>query len=542
MNGPWERFKPQEEESGPWSKFAAKQAEPAKGPEKLPETLQIVRDTTAGLLLGAGSIGSTLLAPYDMAKDALAGKGLSLDSNRQRRAQIEEGLQMGGADPSSMSYQGGKLGAEVAGTAGIGGALAKGVQAIPAAAPYAAKVSAALQSGGMNLGAPAATTLAGKVGDAATRLGAGAVTGGAMAGAVDPADAGLGAAIGGAMPAAVKAGGMLGGKLAKDVSPAVVDLYNKAKALGIDIPADRIANSRPMNAIASSLNYVPFSGRAATEEKMLNQMNQALSRTFGQDSPNVTMALRKAGTDLGGEFEKVLQANTVKVDNQWLNELADHSTRAANELGAEGARVINNQIDEILRKAPNGVIDGQAAYNIKKTLDRIGRRNSPEAYYATDLKKTLMEALNRSLGKQEAAAFASTRKQYSNMLSLEKLAQNGAEGGVSVGRLANLKNINNPELQDLADIASQFIKTRENPHGAAQRIGLALGGGAIGSATGTLPLVAAGMAGARGVNSVLNSSTLKSLMLNGGQPSQTLMDLLSNPVFRATPAAISATP
>ncbi|MGK3946227.1 hypothetical protein ABK046_48735, partial [Streptomyces caeruleatus] len=81
-----------------------------------------------------------------------------------------------------------------------------------------------------------------------------------------------------------------------------------------------------------------------------------------------------------------------------------------------------------------------------------------------------MDALNESLGPQQATAFGKLRGQYGNMMALENLAQNGSEGGVSVARLANLKNINNPELQELADISAQFLRTRESPHGALQRL------------------------------------------------------------------------
>src|SRR5690606_18843550 len=127
-----------------------------------------------------------------------------------------------------------------------------------------------------------------------------------------------------------------------------------------------------------------------------------VSRTFGQDSDNVTMALRKAATDLGDDFDRVLQNNAVRVDQQFADDLAQAASRATSELESGQARIITNQIDEILNKAQNGVIDGQAAYNIKKTLDRIGKRNSPEGFYADDLRKTLMNALNRSLGQKEA--------------------------------------------------------------------------------------------------------------------------------------------
>lgn len=167
---------------------------------------QAAGNLTAGAVRGAGSIGATILAPYDIAKDAIAGKGLSLESNRQRRADMDYGLEAMGAQPDSIAYKGGKLAAEIAGTAGTAGVLAKGAQA----AGVSPSVVAALQSGGFSLGRPGATTAAGRLGDLALRVGAGSAVGGASAGMVDPEQAGTGAIIGGAMPAAVKAAGMIG--------------------------------------------------------------------------------------------------------------------------------------------------------------------------------------------------------------------------------------------------------------------------------------------------------------------------------------------
>src|SRR6478752_8941342 len=68
--------------------------------QKAPPKTSMLRDIAqgaqnvgSGLVRGAGSIGSTILAPYDIAKDLAAGKGLSLESNRQRRADIDYGLE-----------------------------------------------------------------------------------------------------------------------------------------------------------------------------------------------------------------------------------------------------------------------------------------------------------------------------------------------------------------------------------------------------------------------------------------------------------------
>jgi len=503
----------------------------------------------AGALRGAGSIGATLIAPYDMAKDALAGKGLSLESNRQRRRDMDEGLQMMGAEPDSLLYKGGKLAGEIAGTAGAGGAaanaLTRGAPMFARAAPNAIE---AIRTAGMSAGtATGANQLA-------LRTVGGAVTGGLSAGMVNPEEAGAGAVVGGALPGLLKVAGLAGqgiGKAGRAVlpqaSPEVAALAQRAQQLGIDVPVDRIVNSKPLNALAATLNYVPFSGRAATEANMAKGLDTAVSRTFGQNSDNVTQALRKASDDLGKQFDTVLQANTVKMTPTFKQALADAETQANSELGSEAASVIRKQIANIQTKGVTGEIDGQTAYNIKKALDRIGNGSSDAAFYARDLKKQLMAALNDSLGPTEAAAFAKTRQQYGNMLALENLAQNGAEGGISAARLANMKNIGNDDLQELADIAAQFMRTRESPHGAMQRLMIggtaATTGGAMGGLT-AVPFLAGTAAAGRGANAILNSQAAKNAALGVQSQPNALTRLLAMPEirqmgYRAAPVALS---
>lgn len=469
-------------------------------------TGQLIGNVAAGAVRGAGSIGATLLAPYDIAKDALNGKGLSLESNRARRAGIDQGLELMGAQPGSGAYQTGKLASEVAGTAGMGGVLAKGAAMIP---KIPASLVESLRTGGMRV--------AGKTGANALfqRVAGGAATGAASAGAVDPELAKTGAVIGGALPGSMQVAGMAGraiGKVAAGTGglPEVKALASRAKELGIDIPADRIANSQPLNALASSLNYVPMSGRAGTEQRMINQVKTAVSRTFGESTDNITQGLRSAHEKLGGEFERVLSTHNIALDKPFLDDLARHTTQTMDELGkSTESQVILKQIKRIKEMGKSGTIGGQAAYNIKKTLDRIGKKTTPDAHYAIDVKRSLMEALNRSLPAEEAAGFALTRQRYGNMLEIDKLAQNGAEGDISIARLAGLPHLNNPDLKEIADITSQFIKAREGAHGSAQRVFL---GGASVATPATWPYLAAGIAAGRTTNALLNSNAMRNLV------------------------------
>lgn len=512
---------------------AAWQAAPeADAPGIMGRIKRGVGNLAAGAVRGAGSIGATILAPIDIIGDAIDGKGLTLESNRQRRADMDAGLRELGADTDSLLFKGGKLVGEIAGTAGAGGAVANMLGRSSVVAANAPNLLQAIRTAGMSAGN------ASGIANPIVRAIGGGVSGGLSAGMVDPEEATTGATVGAALPGALKVAGVAGrgmGRVAAkagravlpQASPEVAALAQRAQQLGIDVPVDRIVDSKPLNALAATLNYVPFSGRAATEARMAKGLDTAVSRTFGQDSDNVTQALRSASKALGGQFDTVLQANTVKMTPSFKQALADAETQAVSELGDDAASVIRKQIALIQTKGVTGEIDGQTAYNIKKALDRIGNGNSDAAFYARDLKKKLMDALNESLGPQEAAAFAKVRQQYGNMLALENLAQNGAEGGVSAARLANMKNIGNDDLQELADIAAQFMRTRESPHGAMQR--LVVGGTAAGfGGVSALPALAGTVAAGRGANTVLNSQAAKNLALGVAPQPNAISALLAN--------------
>lgn len=476
----------------------------------------------AGALRGAGSIGATILSPIDKAAKAMGVSNgyIGMDN---RREMIDEGLKELGADPGSTAYKTGKLGAEIAGTAGVGGMLAAPLRAI------APGLAAATASSGMT-GAGLATRMAG-----------GALTGAVSAGLVNPEDALVGGVVGGVLPPSVKALGKVGSKLGASirgdiVTPEVKALAERAAQLGIDIPADRLVNSRPMNAIASGLNYVPLSGRAATEDLMNSQLNRAASRTMGQNTPNITKAVRDAQVTLSQKFDDTLRNNSVIVDNSFLDDLANIEQKAQDELGDAQFKPIKNQLNQIMAKGETGEIDGQAAYNIKRELDRLGKGNGTEAYHARELKNALLGALNRSLGPGKAAEFQKVREQYSNMLSLAKLAKNGAEGEVSIARLGNITKIKNKPLQEVADIAAQFVKPREFQHGSMQRAVAAMTAASLGGPAGLIGLAAAG----RGTNKLLNSKIARNFMLNAPGAQNRLLDPIEQELIRAMPVFISS--
>lgn len=492
---------------------------PGQGSDALGGVSQAVLNILAGGIRGAGSIGATVMR---VLPNALGGDTAA--ENKERRDRIDENMEGMGAQTDSLAYKGGKLAAEVAGTSGAGSAVAAPLRAVSGLAaragagaiPALDTAATALASSGFQTGAKLGT-----VADLATRAAAGAATGAVSAGMVNPDDAGTGAAVGALVPGGVTVLGAADKAIRRGMreilgaaSPEVRDLALRAEQLGIRVPADRIVDSKTLDAMASSLNYVPLSGRTATEAKMVEQMNRAVSRTFGQDNPNIVQALKQAQLKLGSQFDSFLKSNAVKVDQQFMDDLANVATDASQALTDDAAAVVNRQIDNIISKVRNGEIPADAAYNIKRTLDKIGRQGTPQGHYALDLKGVLMDALNRSVGPQEASKFAKLRQQYGNMLAVEKLGPaNGVEGEISAAKLANARNLNNKDLQEVADIAAQFLKPRESMHSAGQRISIgtaaAIGGGQVGGLAGAALGAGGLMAAGRAANAVLNSDAAR---------------------------------
>lgn len=258
---------------------------PKQEPAKSNGVMQGAGNTAAGLLRGAGSIGATLLAPVDIASDALKGKGLSLDANRQRRADMDAALQGLGAQPDSWMYKGGKIGGEILGTAGAGGVLGNVAARLGVSAPLVQ----AIASSGFSAGG--STGLAG----IATRAAGGALTGGVTAAAVNPEDAATGAALGAALPIAMQGAGKVAGALGRGVRNmrAPVD----AKAAG------KIADFAGMK--PDALAYV----LTQPGPSMIPGYKPTVPQIMQNDNiSQLQRTLKTAGTNAIGEAERAQQA------------------------------------------------------------------------------------------------------------------------------------------------------------------------------------------------------------------------------------------
>lgn len=318
---------------------------------------QVAKDAVGGAVRGAGSIGATLMAPIDAiartgakpllnaipifpmmnAIDKATGGTGDILGRSDRRAAMDSSLKDMGANPDSMMYQASKLGGEIAGTAGLGGAIAGGAAGIPMLARLAPQLAPSIASGGFRLGAAAQPGIANLARDVGTRVAGGAISGGAMAGLINPDDAMTGAVIGGLIPPTIRGAGEAGryvGGVAKRLPGILAQPFTgkgQREIVGnfLTNSATNADNVLQRAAVASELvpgsaptlgQVVDDAGIAQLERTMVN--NPELQRAYAQQRSARAAALdniigapdylpdlkagRKAFTD--PEFQRAYQA------------------------------------------------------------------------------------------------------------------------------------------------------------------------------------------------------------------------------------------
>jgi hypothetical protein len=487
---------------------------------------QQTKDLLGGMARGAGSIGSTLMAPQDILQDVIerqkTGKSRAVSRNEQRREDIAAGTRELGANPDSLTYGTGKLGTEIAGTAGIGGALAPAAQALKASP---ALVNA-IRTAGMSTGG------VGGLPGLAARSAGGAITGGAAAGLVNPSDAGTGAAVGAMLPPALQLTGKFAHAAGNAFRPAVANTSLADKAInkyGIPLGVSDISASGMVKGARSALDDSWIVGGLGRSRKDAVQsgFNRAVGETFGEKTGSLTPAVMdSAKKRMGAEFDRIWSNNTLKIDGQLVTDLQRIEADAASKLNPEQAGQISRQVQNLLQKAQGLDIDGAFANNWQSELRMvIDGEKGLHKKLMNDLRQAVISSFNRSIPAADAAALTLNRSQYKAFKTVEPLLQK-SEAGVAGREVGNVPaallpesvrqsykgGIANSPFADLTQIGSQFVADRVPRTGGSARAAvqnLAIGGGLMANPL----LTTAGLGGAFGLEAFLSSPAIAKRMI-----------------------------
>jgi hypothetical protein len=425
------------------------------------------QNLAGSILSGAGDIGATLLSPIDaLARAANNGKPIRVGGydivGQDRRAGIEDALKSTGVNTDATEFKVGRVATQVAGTAGAGGVVAKGLtaaapmvaRAAPAVANALTKFAPAVESGGLVLGANAPTNLAANL---ALRAGGGAVSGGLSAGMVNPEDAAMGAAIGGALPVGVKAAGAAGKLLNQGVSGLTKHALGLSTGTGGESVATayRAGKQGGTSFLDNMRGNVPMTDVLDSAKQALGQMRLDRSAQYKSGMAGVSadktvidfMPIDKAVTSLqsmGNYKGQVINKNSSGVVdeisglvNQWKSlDPAEFHT-------PEGLDALKQAISDIRDTTQFGTAARKAAdtaYNAVKgeivsqapTYSKVMKDYSQASELLSEIERTFSAnpkaSIDTSMRKLQSLMRNNVNTNFGNRLGLAKtLEQNGAE-------------------------------------------------------------------------------------------------------------------
>lgn len=519
--------------------------EPEKGPRIDPKMVKWDAEPTlvdkakqgagnllAGAVRGAGSIGATLtdiiranadsvgaavpvdLRPTASMNIAEAPRGDAL------RAAMDGGLQEMGANPDSLLYKGGKLGAEIAGTAGVGGALAKGVTALGATRfgagiePVIEGVARGLQTGGFRVAPLTGTGLG-----ALTRVGTGAAVGGTAAGLINPDDAGIGAVIGGSLPGATQLAGKAGAALrgnAQPISPRLLDTARESMEAGYVIPPNMVRPSAKNQIIES------FAGKQATQQ-LASTKNTEVTEGLVRQALGISEDVPLTQSTL---------ENLRKTAGKAYADVSSLSDQAAADL-------------EALKVARNEATGWFTAYNRSARPDDLAKAKA-----ARELSNQLEAALEqhaKAAGKESLIpALRNARKEIAKTYTVGR-ALNDAAGTVDARVLGRMYEKGAPlsdELKAAGKFASAFPTIAKSPqqvgspaaHNLRSMASMLMGGGGL-ATMGPAGLAAAALPFATGpaARSLMFSPAAQRGLLAGPVAPRESLGLLGQGTYRVLP-------
>jgi hypothetical protein len=305
-----------------------------------------------------------------------------------------------------------------------------------------------------------------------------------------------------------------------------------------------ITDSRLLKATKSVLNDMPFLGGmgAAQNEAKQRALNNAVNETMGTTGEKVLPPVVQSQR-IGAALNNVWDNNTLKLDGQMVRDLSRVENEALAKLNPDQAASVQKQIQNLLAKANNGEIEGAFANNWQSELRlAIDGEKGLAKKVLGDLRSSMLQAFNRGVAPEDAAALNTARKEWGNFRTLEPLIEKAglgvggrAPGDIPAGLLPQAVMTGQggraigTDLGELSQIAGRLMtdrvaQTGGSPRALAQNALLSIGGlggyfgagGGLGAAAG-----AAGAAGlGAGVQSLLGSPAIARSVLgiSGGAP------------------------
>lgn len=496
---------------------------------------------------GAHGVGNVVSAIADKTlPESLAGpirksvEGMKAEDKAAQEQYSKEYPQAEGMIPNAGDV--GRIGGQVAATIPVMPArLIQGVNAAVGALPT-------ISATGTKIAAPIINRLTGAAASGAI---GGATLGATTASTNDeslPENVGKGALsgliAGPLLTGSANAAKTVGGKVLGKISHTTADLAKRAEELGIDLKATQVSGSPLLKKLDQVSGMLPFSGAQGITDKQVGQFTRAISRTFGEDSSEITpKMIADARKRIGGDMENIYKGSTVKVDKHLADDLRNVVDNAKGTVAENELKPIVTQIKNIVSKIDqNGEISGEAYHGLTKydaMLSKAQKSSNPNiASHANQIRSALEDILDRNLPSDQKAALSKARGQYKAAMTVKDLVDQSAEGYVSPLKLMQKVNkspggkLRSGELGEIADIGRKFFPTPADSgtplgetimhslgavlHNPLPTMGAAAGALASGGAAADIASGGVGLAVNRLIRAGVNSKVARNAIIRSG--------------------------
>jgi hypothetical protein len=272
-------------------------------------------------------------------------------------------------------------------------------------------------------------------------------TGGAVQEMTESPAAGIAASL--AVPSVFGAARKVITPVASQLTPEEGRLAALAEGMGIRLTPGQATGSRPLQTAESVLGQLPFSAnkqkaiydaqRQAFNSEVLSKAGVKADRA----SPEV---MDDAFSVLGNKFDNLAAQTTVNVDQQLFNQVDDVAREYGRRLPTDVAPVFQSYVDDLKTMqaaltAPGTQavqIPGQEFQNITSGLKRAARgaQSRPELQKAlNELSSTIDDAMTRSATPEVAAGWNEARREYRNLLVIDKAMSGGTAADRTSGNI-----------------------------------------------------------------------------------------------------------
>jgi hypothetical protein len=455
MAEPWLKYgsfkEPQSTGIGPWSKYGAKSAAAQQSPVSSPqEPVTVNREGKGDLGLGSGEVAPMTYAT-DMARSLATGvgqgiiglAGLPRDMGDLAQIGIEYVANKAGFDGKKAgdTFSRYNPGSYLPSSATISSAVQDNVTG-PFYEPqtllgeYSKTVGEIAPSALMGPGGVARKT-AMTVASGVASEAAGQATKGKPA---EPYARIVGAISGGMAPSALR----------RVVTPLPISaerqqLINTLKKEGVELTAGQSSGRNGLKYAESELGGGKVAG---IMERQAEQFTSAALKRAGINAKRATPdVMDEAFTRIGSEFDRLASSHSLPPNRRLAAEVqrtvADYESLVPS---SAQSRIVTEMANDIYDGAANG-ISGKSYQAYRSRLEKMAQSAKADTQLSDvlrDMKNSLDDAMERTLqakGSHDLVAWKQARKEYRNILVLERAAtsagENAAQGLISPAQLRN---------------------------------------------------------------------------------------------------------